>query len=109
MISVKVQGNVFAFDRSHETGEGFWICTQGKDPTSVGNITTRNRIVALDFAKELTQKAVDQGLGTFGDFVPVIRKEKHKPVSIAKEPKIKDGKIRFGFNPFKSAPVAEAA
>lgn len=105
MKSIKLPTGTFTFTRLSD-GQGFWICLEGKDPTSCGNASTRNQIVSVDFSKELTDLAIERGIGTVNDFVRCIEKPKYAPVHIPKEPKDNKGRIRFAINPFKLAKAA---
>jgi hypothetical protein len=106
MFKLNVKGSVFTFMRLSD-GQGFWICEKGKIPNAMGYTTSRNTIVPADFGMELTAMAIEQGIGKPKDFARTVETPKYAPVHIAKEPKIKNGMIKFAFNPFKmTAPVA---
>ena len=100
MASVNMKGGVFSFTRDHN-GEGFWYCVAGKDPTSLGGVSSINLAVAAEFACEVTARAIELGLGTAEDFAKIVESPKYAAVHIPKEPKIKNGMIKFAFNPFK--------
>lgn len=107
MASVNMKGGVFSFTRDHN-GEGFWYCVAGKDPTSLGGVSSINLAVAAEFACEVTARAIELGLGTAKDFAKIVESPKYAAVHIPKEPKIKNGMIKFAFNPFKKV-VKETA
>lgn len=97
MIKLEHNGSLFSFERD-QLGHGDWVILKGKCPGLIGTVTP-NVIVPLLFARELTQVAIQKGLGSPEKFASVIVKPKVQRVSLS--PRKKTINIKGAFNPFK--------